>query len=381
MDLFAARALRVLLVSAYPESLSNYTAQLYAGLYELQAGGIVQLRFGIDHEPIRDPADIGHATLFMELTDTERVTRRPLRIAFDLEDTKGIKSRELLDFADVYFKRSYRTSVIEAMAPADRSKIMPFGLHYACTSPNEGLSDRMQHAFGYNRIHGRFRSRPLRAIGSVVRQIGMLAMTRSGLKSRLNELPALIPEFELPPEAGTKRQICYRTRVYDQTHSRKENDMRVATIRALKQNFGDGFVGGLRSSAYARRHYPDCIFPQELDWRGHLALVKSSMICVSTSGLHDSSDWKIPEYLAASRCVVTEHVKYDLPSPLIDGVHLLGFSSPDECVAACERILEDARLANALRRNGFDYYRAHVQPEQTMRRCLDTALKFQHVVS
>ena len=108
---------------------------------------------------------------------------------------------------------------------------------------------------------------------------------------------------------------------------------------------------------------------------GHVALTKECLVAVGTAGLHDSTSWKMAEYLAASRCIVSERPFYDSAAPLVEGKHYLAFTTPAECVAACERLLDDPETARALRAASYAYYSAHVRPDQVLRSCLAVALQ------
>jgi hypothetical protein len=185
------------------------------------------------------------------------------------------------------------------------------------------------------------------------------------------------------PQEPAQAKIFYRTRVYGPKDAPENfrlgrmnevNDFRANTVRALKARFGDRFIGGLRDSAYAKATYPDCMFPGDPGLRGHVELSKACLININTAGLHDSSSWKMPEYMAGSRCIVSEPTVYETPEPLVEGRHYLPFSSPEECVAACERLLGDAELVRTMRTENFAYYSAHIRPDRLMSRCLQTTV-------
>ena len=51
------------------------------------------------------------------------------------------------------------------------------------------------------------------------------------------------------------------------------------------------------------------------------------------------------EYMAASRCIVSERPLYESATPLVAGQHYLPFSTPEECVAACQRLIDEPDTA------------------------------------
>ena len=96
------------------------------------------------------------------------------------------------------------------------------------------------------------------------------------------------------------------------------------------------------------------MFAEDRGLRGHVELSKRCFINVNTAGLHDSTSWKIPEYMAGSRCIVSEPLTYETAVPLIEGKHYLPFRTPEVCVRACEQNLSgDAESANTMRKDNF----------------------------
>ena len=151
--------------------------------------------------------------------------------------------------------------------------------------------------------------------------------------------------------------------------------MRVNTLRSLKREFGERFVGGLVPNDVARQNYPMLCVTSEVTRRiNYLDVVRKCLVCVTTTGLHDSIGGKVPEYLAASRCIVTEPLKYQLPVSLIEGKNYLSFRTPEECVGACERLLSDPEFADQMRYENHKYYLNEVEPSVLVYRCLETAM-------
>jgi hypothetical protein len=194
-----------------------------------------------------------------------------------------------------------------------------------------------------------------------------------------------IDEFVVDPEEPAEERILFQTRLWMPQECPRISEGRLAVInktrvnmvRSLRKAFGEQFSGGLIPTALAQQQYPDCCLPSgNAGRRNYFDLVKSCLICVTTAGLHESIGFKLPEYLAASRCIVTEPLKYRLPVPLEDGKHYLSFRTADECVTACERLLKDSQFANQMRRANHDYYLSEVEPAKLVYRCLHSAMTY-----
>jgi hypothetical protein len=369
----------MLRVRVYPDTLIAPTSKIYAGLFELEAAGQLQVKYtykGPSSENIFRHGD--EFTLWTEIGDDSAGVI--VRICFDTWDHPIINSLKKLEQCDIYFKRSYDRQSLWKLPIELQKKIVPFGLNYACRSINErGFVQRhLVHYFA----HKYFLYRPLRGLKKLVTQIGKTSVLRLAPSLSKNFTPPLIEEFEASPDSQAERIVLYQTVVYSPTTSKmsdikqlKEmNDMRAEIIRALRKNFGERFIGGLAPTDFAKQHYADCITTNKIDKRSFMQLIKNSLITIVTTGLHNSTGWKLAEYLAASKCIVTEPLHYELPTPLEEEKNYLSFSSPEECVAACKKVLESPKLASDMRWNNYNYYKKEVEPAAHILSCIKRAL-------
>ena len=244
---------------------------------------------------------------------------------------------------------------MDALAPAARAKIRPFGLNFAC---------------GGKRLAARVLARLGAGHASAIARAAFFDRPR--FKEDLNALKQFVTlppaaEFEARPDTPVEPLVLFQTRVWEAEEVFPDdpaavNEPRVALVLALRKAFGPRFRGGLVPTEYARRHYPDAVTDLASRRADYVAMSRSALVGVYTRGLHHSTAFKLPEYLASSKAVVAEPVRNALPTPLEDGRHYLGFETPDECVARCERLLTDNRLAADMRAENWRYYREEAEP-------------------
>jgi hypothetical protein len=152
------------------------------------------------------------------------------------------------------------------------------------------------------------------------------------------------------------------------------NAMRVGCIRALRAEFGARFVGGLAPTPFARKHFPDCVAdPSVCQKHRYLRLMKRALVCVATRGLQGSNGWRLAEYLAASRAIVSETLRFDVPN-LIPGVNYLSMTSVEECLSQVRALVEDGERRREMMHANEAFYRANLRPDSIVRRCLNVAL-------
>jgi hypothetical protein len=338
-----------------------HTSYIFTGLALLARRGAVDLK--IRHP---SPADWrksapGNAIAHLDLQLRGRDERLP--VCFDLADRSDVFFRNVLQACQVYFKRSYYRPDVEQLQPEYQEKVLPFGMNYACADAASWLVVARGVAAHLCGEKGRTlwnRTRLRRTAKALVRY------------SRLSRPE----EFEHPVEVPKDPFVIFQPRLWEERHVRGENveavnESRAAVVRLLRRALGKRFRGGLVPTPLARHRYPDLI--TDVPPRRYAKHVRSALVAVSTRGLHFSTPWKLAEYLAATACVVGEPIRNELPRPLEPGHHYLPFTSPEECVDQCVRILDDPNLQRRLRNAAHEYYRSQVEPGTHFRNCIEAA--------
>ncbi len=348
-------------VSAYPDSFGRHLVQIYAGLYELDAADNVKLQF------LRTPDKrLGEATdhsLFLVISNQK--SGRQCLVCFDMHDSMEIDSAEKLRACDIYFKRSYSQPYINTLPDTLAGRIYPFGFNYACCSHYE-RRHIVNQLISHHCVTNKFQTGKLASIKTIFKKSFRLLLQG---QSRF----PLYHKFEAGPDNPGSGEILFQTRVWDPKDSpesyrrdpekhRRLNEDRANTVRALRSAFGNAFTGGLEPTDFAVRYFPDCLTNLKTDKEEYLELVKQCSIAVTTTGLHDSTGWKLPEFVAASRCVVTEPIKYAIPGSFVEHRNYLSFTTPKDCVNACRKLIADKQLAKSMRESNCLYYQKSLSP-------------------
>jgi hypothetical protein len=331
-----------------PDHDLYHTSRLFTGLTALHQRGDISLRYEVPHgeerwlvgDPIVVCLDLGAAT--------------PRRCAIDLRDGLGM-SWPIIERVDRYFKRAFHRPELTALAPALAQKVEPFGLNYGCRSTASAVQ--------------------------VVRKIGFPLLRRgfSGVQRLRQYWSTPAPAaFEQGPDAPVEGKVMFQTRLWTAEEIPPDevqplNESRVAMVRGLKKAFGTRFVGGLVPTRLALEHYPDDVTPHPSRYIEYLTLKKRCLVSVYTRGVEHSLAFKLGETLAASQCLVSVPLRYELPSPLVAWRNYLPFDTPAEAVAACDRLLTDYQLARAMRHANHEYYVGEVAPAAHLARVLARA--------
>lgn len=341
-------------VTCYIDACQNLYAfsKLHTGLCLLAAGGEIDVRFAAPSKGRRFFCEEGLTAISIRAAGGEERLA-----AIDVYDRADVFGPELLECCDLYFKRSYYANEIARLPVTLQNKVVPFGMNYAC----------------------RTSVKYWRAIAGPA--FGKLRRTASGgpaaMKDALLQV-LMIPRydfFEVEPSVPLRPEIVFQTRVWTEVDCSTEpieplNESRVALVRALRQSFPKHFRGGVIPTKLARERYPDALTTEPTRPARYLAASRESLIGIGTRGLHHSTPFKLPEYLAESKCVVSEPLRNELPDALENGRALVWFRGMDECLAKCEELLRRPERARELRHNAWKYYREHVAPAAHVRKCL-----------
>lgn len=353
--------MRPLSCHLFVHSTLGHLQQVYTGFHRLHRSGVVRLSQTLLPTPGNDPSQPPHLRDAWRAHVRVRVDNR-LELFYDVHDS-GEVDESALARCDFYFKRSFSPQW------AGRGKVFPLGLNYHVfdvapdpfdgrrLSLEAGWSERLVAALRYT---GLDRWLPLVYVPRVSNLQGQPDFT--GEPRALFMTRAYAPEAAPSPEKAAERE--------------RLNEMRAACIRALRAAFGARFDGGFEVEPFAQSHYADCLVSDErlARKRHYVKLLADYPIGVTTLGLHASNGWKLGEYVACARAIVTEKPVYQSPGPFVCGANYLEFTTPAECVAAVTQLFEQPALRFRLMTNNYRYYQAYLQPEALVLNSLAVAL-------
>ena len=336
---------------------SGHLMQIYSGFFELAKKGIINLSIKrLKYSSSADPI-------------INVVVDKKHRVIYDTIDglnwIRGGVEENLTHFqkkyiADFYFKRSYNERMQE-YAPAN-CKVFPLGLNYNI-QPDKNL---------------------LFLTDSVNDKIKYIFKTNKLLKKFSGKTFYHASDFEYYPIKPKENKILFFTRLWNPDESKSEssrehrkqiNIMRVQCIEACRKKYGKMFTGGLIMDAYASKHHKELAIPDHFTKKGnYIASVKDHTICIATTGLHDSIGWKLAEYVAASRVVVTEPLKFSLPGNFNKGENYFEFETPEQLISQIDFLQSNPGQVLQTMKNNYYYYNNFVKPERLILNTLLTVV-------
>ncbi len=336
-------------------SSGEHVSQLYSGFAMLAATGAVEVRL----RTVRgfDPGG-GGTILQAEIAGH--------RVVYDTFDVSTI-SPDLLSWATRYYKRSFDPATVAASGRQDI--IRPLGLNYGVYARGDWRFRRM----GWS-LRGLRRNN----VRDVVTRLARLSSAGSRFTDT-GRATASVRHFEEDP-GRPGHDVLLLTRTWDPKRVQGDraemraqmNHIRVEGIRQLREEFGPRFLGGLSPSPDALRDYPDVIAdPQVVKKPAYLRAMRSAAVCVTSRGLVDSNGWRLAEYVAASRPIVTEPLVHQVPGKFTAGRNYVEYSDPRSLVEAVRDLVDDDEKRAAMRAANHRYYLDHVRPDALVARTLE----------
>lgn len=279
------------------------------------------------------------------------------RIVFDLSDGYRYDEpdavQDMLESADVIFKRSYSKEKNAQLSYGISEKMHPYGFNYFVTYKSCPLT-----------------SHPI-SLSSAIKSIKLT--------------DSYVSDMEAPVLRPTRRpHVLFLTRLWDpcaddikgsvELKYEREyiNSVRIETVRLLKRELGSSFFGGVYSDPFSIRVCRDIVVDKSVSLkRIYLARMKHSDICVNTMGLHESIGWKTAEYIAASRAIVSENFAYEVTGDFEQGKNYLAFSSPAQCVECVMKLVENEKLRLEMSRRNKEYYERYLRADAQLMRALE----------
>jgi len=295
---------------------------------------------------------------------------------FDLADFHRIGLPKALETCDFYFKRSLTEDSYKGLEIGTSRKLKPFGFNYQVVEPSMTLFAK--------RLFLEYVSRPYNPISKKNRfHMHNLKEVCDANMGRIRS-PLLGTSELQPKDVPCDYDVLFQCRLWDPRDldpingedSERVNEQRIAIIRQLKKNLGKRFVGGLQPSDYARKVAPELVIEDARlsQRRQYLSMVERSSIVVSSTGLLGSNGWKLGEYIALGKAIVSEPLKAEVPGLFSDGTHYESYTNPEDCIGKIHKLLSSPERLQALGNATSTYYKEHLSPKALMWNHLKTML-------
>lgn len=269
------------------------------------------------------------------------------RYIIDFADSNELLYTDFIEWTDVYGKVNYHADYISEKW---RHKIRPVGANFGigCFGANKwnaSLRCLVNYAKCFRRIDSGF--------GSYLSSYLWL-YKRAGIK------------WDFDESAVGKKSIFMVSRYWkDQPWV---NNARIAFIRACRRLQAEGiisFCGGmvLDTDSCNGDCPPDVLLEHEIPYDQYVDGLKNSLLVFNTPAVHHCHGWKLPEYLATGKIILSTSFVNNLPIPLEHGKDIYFTQADEESIyQAVKHIVTDENLQKTLEIGCRRYWKSHAQP-------------------
>lgn len=344
------------------DSNCMHLQQVYTGFSMLKKQNKINLNYRLNK------TGSAHPNVSKNLLDKRRyhvsaVLNDKTKVYYDVHDGQEFDEESYND-SDFYFKRSYDVKKHKRL-----EKMKPLGFNYLVLP-------------SYNDYDS-------------VKRLG-ITKNRSETVLELQRAFRYLDWFHFvprtsntysPPQFALPSKILFMTRAWDpydnpnrpdtKVQQRVEmNETRANCIRALKKEFGNSFFGGFQKDDFTNKNYRDVLLPDanSSSKSNYFKFLKSFPICIATTGLHDSIGWKLGEYVAFSKAIISEKLYNQVPGDFTIDRNYLEFNSVDECLEKSIYLFESTKERNEMMSQNFDYYNKYLRPDVMIQNTLDQVL-------
>jgi hypothetical protein len=176
------------------------------------------------------------------------------------------------------------------------------------------------------------------------------------------------------PGASRDDYIFFSSTIWREEEAPRTNGYRALFMKCCKSLSGITFEGGFSPSgspgcsAGYKEHLAEKRYPL-LEW---LEKIKCSALVFNTPAVWQSHTFKLAEFLALGKAIISTPLVNELPSPLVHGQHIHYVDgSEDSLHDAINSIIKDRDYRMHLERNAYDYYATFLTPKKVIKRLLD----------
>jgi len=137
-----------------------------------------------------------------------------------------------------------------------------------------------------------------------------------------------------------------------------------------KITFEGGLVASIDNPEYTK--YKKHIITKAYNVFEYLHKTKQSILTFNTPAVFDCHGWKLGEFIAMGKAIISSSLTNELPSALDDGVHLCIANSDSEIYDAIEKIRSDNSFREKLEANAKKYYNEFSSPSAVIKLILNT---------
>jgi hypothetical protein len=150
------------------------------------------------------------------------------------------------------------------------------------------------------------------------------------------------------------------------------NNNRALFVKTCKSNHNINFEGGfVARSSGDNLGFDDLIYSKKIPLTTYIKKIKNSAFVFNTPAVLSCHGWKLAEFLALGKAIITTSHHNKLSADLLNEKHLLYADSQLEINNAIERLITDVSFKKKLELESRLYFDNYLAPKQVIKRLLE----------
>ena len=152
------------------------------------------------------------------------------------------------------------------------------------------------------------------------------------------------------------------------------NERRLRFVRTVQSRPGLKLSGGFWSQEDLPAGFSEFQLARPVDHGEYLRRTKTSAFVFNTPAVHDCLGWKLGEFLALGKAIISTPLGRTMPGDFRSGeqVHIVD-GSEESILAAIDLLCEDREYRGHLEESARRYWEQYLHPEVVIRRMVDSA--------
>ncbi len=206
---------------------------------------------------------------------------------------------------------------------------------------------------------------------------------RSGAMAAPSRVPAMLRDYlrangdraplsEFRPSLSTDSEVFFIANYWNNAPA--ANERRLRFVRAVRRRPSLTLSGGFRSREDLPAGYAPFRLETPIAHREYLRRTKESAFVFNTPAVHDCLGWKLGEFLALGKAIISTPLERTMPGDFRSGeqAHIVD-GSEESILAAIDLLCEDRAYRRHLEESARRYWEQYLRPVVVIRRMVHSA--------
>jgi glycosyltransferase involved in cell wall biosynthesis len=175
------------------------------------------------------------------------------------------------------------------------------------------------------------------------------------------------------PNKSMDNEVFFISSIWSKEHS--TNNFRASFISECKKNENLKFVGGFAPRNDGNNlEFDSLVFPKKIALPSYISKIKKSSIVFNTPAVLSCHGWKLAEFLALGKAIVSTSHKNSMPETLKDNIHIVYVESQEDIERMINKMITNLNFKKELEINSRDYFERNLAPKVIINKLLNKNL-------